>query len=63
MSGASRIAGWNRRRRVREPNFIVLFDSQMAFQRVRERGVTVVEASKIRAIDGGARENTSGNGR
>jgi hypothetical protein len=35
----------------------------MAFQRVRERGVTVVEVSKIRAIDGGARENTSGNGR
>ena len=41
----------------------MLFNMQVTFQGVWERGVTVIETAEVRAVDRGARKNTSRNGR
>lgn len=46
-----------------EPNFIVLFDIQVALQRIRERGVAVIEVAEIWAVNRGAWEDTRWNRR
>ena len=63
LSGASWIAGPSRGRRFREPDFVVLFDMQVPFQRVGERGVAVMAVAELRAVDGGAGTDASTDGR
>jgi hypothetical protein len=63
LSGTSWIAGPSRGRRFREPDFVVLFDMQVPFQRIGERGVAVIEVAEVRAVDGGAGKDASRNGR
>ena len=48
---------------VGEPDFIVLLDVQVTFQRVGKGSVFVIEVSVIRAVDGKAREDDSQNRR
>ncbi len=60
LSSARRVS-WRSSRRIGEPYFVVLFYIQMAFQRVRQRSVTVVEIPEIRAINGGAGKDTRRN--
>jgi hypothetical protein len=57
LSDARRIAGrgswW-----IGKPDFVVLLNIQMAFQRVRQWSIAMVEITEIRAIDGGAGNDT-----
>ena len=56
MNSLDRITRASRRRLVREPDFIALFDVQMMFQRVRKQSMFVIEVSEVRAVDGKARK-------
>ena len=50
----------SRRRLIREPDFVVLLDIQLAFQGVRrEWGVFVVEIPEVGAVDGRTRKDAS----
>jgi hypothetical protein len=59
LRSASRVVmpfrGWQ----VREPNLVVLLNMQVAFERVREQSVAVIEIAEIGAIDRLAREDSS----
>jgi hypothetical protein len=63
LSGTGWIAGPSRGRRVGEPDFVALFNMQVPFQGVGERGVTVIEIAEVRAVDRGARKDTGRNRR
>jgi hypothetical protein len=62
LSGGSGVAGRSRRRWVREPHFVALFNVQVAFQRVGQRSMAMVEAAEVRAVNRRARKDARGDG-
>jgi hypothetical protein len=62
LSGASQAVEWSRRRWFREPHFVVLLNVQVAFQRVGQRSMAMVETAEVRAVDRRARKDARGNG-
>ena len=55
--------GWfGRGGRVGEPDFVVLLNMEVAFERVGKGCVAVVQIAEIRAVNGLAREDAGRNG-
>ena len=53
----------SRVRRIREPDFVVLLNIQVAFQGIRKWGVFMVEIPKVGAVDRRTRKDAGRDGR
>ena len=53
----------SRVRRIREPDFVVLLNIQVAFQGIRKWGVFVVEIPEVKAVNRRTRKDAGRDGR